>query len=150
MLLTSVTNVGILRSAPGHTTFSSFVSDAYHPTHFCCNVITDDEGDNEFNSDDDNDTTWTAANPTVDGFFIFGHFEVTEIPLRSTKGNAHIIRKWIKINLKPAAHSPIPVEPIYTPPTCNPLKKGLNRSYLEASRGFAGILHTGYTKIFLV
>ena len=64
MPLTTVTNVGILRSAPGHASFSSFASLAtdISPPLFCCNVITDDDADDESDPDDDDDATWSAAN----------------------------------------------------------------------------------------
>jgi hypothetical protein len=44
MPLTSLTNVGILLSAPGHNVFSSFVgmSHAASPTHFLPTLITDE------------------------------------------------------------------------------------------------------------
>ena len=57
MPLSPATNVGILRSAPGHAVFSSFVgaSNSPSPTHFCCPVISDDEA-NDSDADDDEDT----------------------------------------------------------------------------------------------
>ena len=50
MPLSSTTNVGIIRSAPGAQVFSCFVESALPPKEpppalFCCNVITDDEAD---------------------------------------------------------------------------------------------------------
>jgi hypothetical protein len=54
MPLSTTTNVGILRSAPGHRVFSSFVHSetSSSPSHFCCPVITDDDAD----SSDDGST----------------------------------------------------------------------------------------------
>jgi hypothetical protein len=73
--LSPTTNIGILRSAPGHKVFSSFVG-SHEPTsalHFCCPVISDDKadeyestlpGDDDDDDDDnDDDTLSPAASP---------------------------------------------------------------------------------------
>jgi hypothetical protein len=63
MPLTSVTNVGILRSTPGHNIFSSFVGtpDEPWPSQFSCTVITNDEADNLKSGDADEATLSSAA-----------------------------------------------------------------------------------------
>jgi hypothetical protein len=54
MPLTTITNVGILRSAPGHNIYASFVEigNQEYPTHFCSAVVTDDKAD-EFDAGDE-------------------------------------------------------------------------------------------------
>jgi hypothetical protein len=64
MPLSPTTNVGILRSAPGHQVFSSFVTlgDAAPAplNHFCCTIVIDDEAD-ELESDEEDDATLSSA-----------------------------------------------------------------------------------------
>jgi hypothetical protein len=62
MLLTAVTNVGILRSAPGHSVFASFVEmdNQEYPTHFCSAVVTDDEAD-KFEADAGDEATLSST-----------------------------------------------------------------------------------------
>jgi hypothetical protein len=62
MPLTSVTNVGLLRSAPGHRVFSSFLqlSDVTHPTNFSFTLVTDDEADT-LESDTTDDATLSST-----------------------------------------------------------------------------------------
>jgi hypothetical protein len=62
MPLTSVTNVGILRSMPGHKVFASFVQmgDDESPTHFSSTLITDDKAD-AFESDADDKATLSST-----------------------------------------------------------------------------------------
>ena len=62
MPLSTHINVGILRSAPGHRVFSSFIDMEYDPspTHFCCPVVTDDEAD-ALDSDEEDDATLSSA-----------------------------------------------------------------------------------------
>jgi hypothetical protein len=62
MPLTAVTNVGILRRAPGHNVFASFVEmgSQEYPTHFCYTVVTDDEAD-EFEADADDEATLSST-----------------------------------------------------------------------------------------
>jgi hypothetical protein len=64
MPLSSTTHVGILRSAPVHKVFSSFVtmgdSNPLPPNHFCCTVVTDDEAD-ELESDEEDNATLSST-----------------------------------------------------------------------------------------
>jgi hypothetical protein len=64
MPLTSVTNVGLLQSAPGHSVFASFISMApdqdVFPHHFACPVISDDEAD-ELDGDADNEASLSST-----------------------------------------------------------------------------------------
>jgi hypothetical protein len=62
MPLTAVTNVGILRSAPGHNVFSSFLAmgNQCYPTHFYSTVVTDDEAD-KFEADADDEATLSST-----------------------------------------------------------------------------------------
>jgi hypothetical protein len=70
MPLSPTTNVGILRSGPGHQVFSSFVhaTEASSPIHFCCPpVVTDDDDDSSESAlDDDSDVTLSPA-PSLEG-----------------------------------------------------------------------------------
>jgi hypothetical protein len=58
MSLSIESNVGVLRSAPGHQVFSGFIDiePSAPPTHFCCPVISDNEAD-ELDSDDDDEAS---------------------------------------------------------------------------------------------
>jgi hypothetical protein len=64
MPLTSVTNVGLLRSVPGHNAFASFVNMApdqdVFPHHFACPVISDDEAD-ELDGDADDEASLSST-----------------------------------------------------------------------------------------
>jgi hypothetical protein len=64
MSLSPTTNVGILRSAPGHAIFSSLVNtnDDPPPLHFCCPVVTDDKADDSSDDEEDDDATWLNDN----------------------------------------------------------------------------------------
>ena len=61
MTLSIESNVGVLRSAPGHQVFSSFIDiePSDPPTHFCCPVISDDEADG-LDSDDDDEASLSS------------------------------------------------------------------------------------------
>ena len=62
MSLSTESNVGVLRSAPGHQVFSSFIKikPSDPPTHFCCPVISNNKADH-VDSDDDNEAS--LSNP---------------------------------------------------------------------------------------
>ena len=62
MPLSAHINVGILRSAPGHRVFSSFIDmeNDPSPTHFCCPVVTDDEAD-ALDSDEEDEATLSST-----------------------------------------------------------------------------------------
>jgi hypothetical protein len=63
MPLTTVTNVGILRSAPGHNVFARFVemgNKQEYPNHFLLTVVTDDKAIN-FEADADNEATLSST-----------------------------------------------------------------------------------------
>ena len=67
--LSSHTNVGLLRSAPGHLAFTSFVSDCCLPcpSFFTSTVVTDDEGD-AIDSESEDDISLSApAAANVEG-----------------------------------------------------------------------------------
>jgi hypothetical protein len=58
----TVTNVGIMGSAPGHNVFYSFVAmgNQSYPTHFASTVVTNDEAD-KFEVDADDEATLSSA-----------------------------------------------------------------------------------------
>ena len=64
MPLSLATNLGILRSALGHTVFSSFVgtSDAPSCIHFCCPIIGNDKA-HAYNSSDNDDSNNDTLSP---------------------------------------------------------------------------------------
>jgi hypothetical protein len=67
MPLSSATNVGILRSAPGHKVFSCFValdsSDSPTPTNLYCSAVVSDSEADEFESEEEDDATLSLVLP---------------------------------------------------------------------------------------
>jgi hypothetical protein len=61
MSLSTEINVGILRSAPGHQVFSSFLdmNSDRSPTHFCCPIVPDNEAD-ALKTDDEDEATLSS------------------------------------------------------------------------------------------